>query len=82
MIEVKDEQHSYKIPEFVDNKQTEFLREYCTEQDVELLSVLGEEFDFVNYKVTYKNSSQYTLLHYHAENEEHIYLNYVDYYTV
>ncbi|MBD3276260.1 MAG: hypothetical protein GF372_13165 [Candidatus Marinimicrobia bacterium] len=81
MIELKKQEHSYKPPEFIGKKQTEFLREYCTDQDVELLSVLGEEYDFVNYKVKYKNSTQYTLLHYHTDNEEHVYLNRVDYYS-
>ena len=81
MIDIKDEQHSYEAPEFVDEQQTEFLRKYCTDRDVELLSVLGEEYDFINYKVSYKDSTQYTLLHYHTESEEHVYLNYVDYYN-
>lgn len=81
MIELQDQQHSYTSPEFVGKKQTEFLKDFCRDHNVEILSVLAEEYDFINYKVSYNNSNQYTLLHYHRENEEHVYLNYVDYYN-
>ncbi|MBD3276259.1 MAG: hypothetical protein GF372_13160 [Candidatus Marinimicrobia bacterium] len=67
--------HSDGAPVYTINNQTEFLDNFCREKGVELKSVMGEAFEFTNYYVKYNGSYQHTLLHYHADDEEYIFMD-------
>jgi hypothetical protein len=67
--------HSEGVPLYTKDNQTEFLEKFCREKGVEIKSVMGEAQDFTNYYVKYNGSHQHTLLHYHADNEEYIFMD-------
>ena len=67
--------HSDRTPVYTTNNETEFLKKFCRDKGVEIKSVLGEAMDFTNYYVKYNGSHQHTLLHYHAVDEEYIFMD-------
>ena len=67
--------HSDRAPVYTADNQTEFLQKFCRDKGVEIKSVLGEAMDFTNYYVKYNGSHQHTLLHYHADGEEYIFMD-------